>query len=684
MVSTQSRMRGFLAAVIWLSVSLGAALAQDSVPSDATGPAAADSPAVQTDVANDPADAGSDAVVGPSRLGDGAGAPGVQPLLTDSPRATMATFLRLAADMEARLGSYAERQSEFTARRVSAVVTEFIEIVDLSAVPPASRRDVATDTLAYMMDIFGRIEPVALDALPGGDEIAAEGSPASFRVPGTPFRIVRMDEGERQGEFLFGPSTPDVAERFFSRVEHLPLRLETSLPVRSWTRTFPQWTGPMIPAGTALMVPQMLRGFVFDTPIWKIILVGVISLVLAGGIALAHRFLAGPGGWAPAAILRRTVTPALMLAAVVWMGPFLQFQVSPSGDFAAATKVALVIVWYSAWVWLAWLVVKAVVASVMRLRGIEDQGYNADLWRLGATVLALLVSVVIVGDGAAQLGLPVFSILAGLGIGGLAVALAIRPTLENMIGGIILYIDQPVRVGDFCSFGDKSGTIEAIGVRSTRIRALDRTIITIPNAALADMQLVNYARCDRMLIQTTLGLRYETTADQLRFVLVKIREMLHAHPKIDADTVRVRFSGYGASSQDVAIRIYALTDDWNEYFAVQEDALLRIKDIVESAGTGFAFPSQTLYLSRDGGLDEERGSASEAEVQRWRKSGRLPFPRLARARVDALKETLDYPPRGSVEAHHHDEGWDDTTERLSAAHDDDEPEETREKDPAKA
>ena len=650
--------RGLAAVAVWMAVALGAAAAQEGDGSDGT-------PASDGVVTRE-----SPVAAGQARR------PALSPLRTDSPRATMETFLRLASQMEARLDSYSQVKSDFTARRVAAIITEFLEIVDLSEVPPASRRDVANDTLALLMDIFGRIEPVDLDRVPGAEAFPDEG-PASWRVPGTPLRIVRMTEGPRQGEFVFGPRTPVVAARFFPRIEHLPLRQETDLPVRSWTRTFPQWTGPMIPAGTVAAIPQPLREFALDTPIWKIIAIGIVTAVLAAGIGLVHWLVAGPGGRAPLAILRRGVTPILMLAAVAWMGPFLQFQLYPSGTFAAATKVGMVIVWYAALVWLAWLVIKALFAWIVRLRGIDEEGFNADLWRLGGTVVALLVSAVIIGDGATQLGLPVFSVLAGLGIGGLAVALAIRPTLENLIGGIILYTDQPVRVGDFCTFGDKSGTIETIGVRSTKIRALDRTIITIPNAALADMQLVNYAHCDRMLIQTTIGLRYETSAEQLRFVLVRLREMLHAHPKIDADTVRVRFSGYGESSQDIGIRIYALTGDWNEYFAIQEDVLLRMKDIVEGAGTGFAFPSQTLYMTRDGGLDEARGKASEAEVQRWRQRGRLPFPRLARARVDALSGTLDYPPRGSVEAQGEDAGWEESAERLSAAPEEDE--ETRDK-----
>jgi MscS family membrane protein len=238
-------------------------------------------------------------------------------------------------------------------------------------------------------------------------------------------------------------------------------------------------------------------------------------------------------------------------------------------------------------------------------------------------------------------------LLTGLGVGGLAVALAIRPTLENLIGGLILFMDRPVRVGDFCTFGAYTGTVENIGARSTQVRALDRTVISVPNAAFADMQIINWAKCDMMQILTTIGLRYETEPDQLRYVLAKLREMFHAHPKIDRDTVRVRFAGYGASSLDIQIRVYALTREWNEFHAIREDVFLRVNRIVSQSGTGFAFPSQTLYLGRDGGLDEERSRSAVEEVGAWRRSGQLPFPVMADSRIERLAGTLDYPPHGS-------------------------------------
>jgi MscS family membrane protein len=202
-----------------------------------------------------------------------------------------------------------------------------------------------------------------------------------------------------------------------------------------------------------------------------------------------------------------------------------------SGNFLAVVDVLSTILIHAAEVWLFWLIVPALFERIVQARNLEENSFDAHLWGLGARTIGTVISVIIIGKAAQALGLLLYRVVAGLGIGGLAVALAIRPILENLIGGIMLYLDQPIRVGDRCSFGDETGTIEAIGIRSTKLRSIDRTLVTIPNAALADMQLTNWARCDRMRISTTIGLRYETELDQLRYVLVKFREMLHATPR---------------------------------------------------------------------------------------------------------------------------------------------------------
>ena len=261
-----------------------------------------------------------------------------------------------------------------------------------------------------------------------------------------------------------------------------------------------------------------------------------------------------------------------------------------------------------------------------------------------------MAATAIIITGLRDLGVDAIPLLGGLGVGGLAVALAMRPTMENLISGIILFTDKPVREGDFCSFGTMMGTVENIGVRSVRVRALDRTVISIPNAMFANMELINWAMCDTMQISTAIRLRYETSDDQLRHVLVRIREMLHAHPKIGKEPLRVRFAGYGDSSLNIDVMTYALTNDWNDFFAIREDVYLRIKEIITASGTDFALPSQTLYFGKDQGLDEVRSEADEQEVAALRASGKLPFPHGSADRIKELDGTLDYPPLGSVDA----------------------------------
>ncbi|MGA9253805.1 MAG: mechanosensitive ion channel family protein, partial [Roseobacter sp.] len=202
-------------------------------------------------------------------------------------------------------------------------------------------------------------------------------------------------------------------------------------------------------------------------------------------------------------------------------------------------------------------------------------------------------------------------------------------------------------VGDYCTFGAFEGVVERIGVRSTQVRALDRTLITIPNSQFADMELVNWAMCDQMMIYATIGIRYETDSDQFRFVLAEIRRTMHAHPRIDNDTVRVRFDGFGDSSLNIQVRVYAKTREWNDFYAIREDVMFRIKQIVEASGSSFAFPSQTLYMSQDDGLDTDKSAEAIRTVAKWRRQRELPFPGFSAAAREKIDDRLDYPPKGS-------------------------------------
>jgi MscS family membrane protein len=244
-------------------------------------------------------------------------------------------------------------------------------------------------------------------------------------------------------------------------------------------------------------------------------------------------------------------------------------------------------------------------------------------------------------------GFDVTALVAGLGVGGIAIALGAQKTLENVFGGITLFANQPVRVGDVCRFGEKLGIVEEIGLYSTRVRTLERTVVTVPNSEFASLQLENFGVRDKMLYNPTLGLRYETTPEQLRYVLVEVRKMLYAHPKVDPDPARIRFKSFGAYSLDLEIFTYVKSTDINDFLEVAEDLNLRIMDLVAAAGTSFAFPSQTMYFEQGEGIDRDAAREAEKAVQLWRERRELNLPRFPPERIAELRGKIDYPPEGS-------------------------------------
>jgi MscS family membrane protein len=210
--------------------------------------------------------------------------------------------------------------------------------------------------------------------------------------------------------------------------------------------------------------------------------------------------------------------------------------------------------------------------------------------------IATIVAVTVIAVLAMQrLGVPVAGLIAGLGVGGLAIALAAQSTLENFIGGIILYADQPVKVGDFCKFGERRGVVEDVGLRSVKIRTLDRTIVTVPNADFAKLQLENLAERDRVLLRENLRLRYETTREQLQGVMAELESMLKEHERLAEEPLRVRFIGFGEYYLEIELYAYAMTDAWPQFLEIREDVLLKVMNIVERSGTRLALPTEIHY-----------------------------------------------------------------------------------------
>jgi MscS family membrane protein len=249
-----------------------------------------------------------------------------------------------------------------------------------------------------------------------------------------------------------------------------------------------------------------------------------------------------------------------------------------------------------------WLLIKfSDVISDLRLRQLLRRQATGQIAVLALTrrsfkILVMFVAVLLLLRGA---GVNVSAMLAGLGIGGVALALAAQKTLEDFFGGIAIITRKSVRVGDFCQLADQLGTIEDIGLGSTRLRTLARTVVSVPNAKVSQMNLENYSMRDKIWFHHIFGLRYDTSASQMRQVLRQVTEMLRGDPRVEANSARVRLVGFAASSLSLELFAYIRITDYTAFLEAQEDMLLRIMDIVETSGTNIALPAQITYLDRD-------------------------------------------------------------------------------------
>jgi MscS family membrane protein len=514
---------------------------------------------------------------------------------------------------------------------------EAADYLNLSALAPAERQAAGARLARRLKVVLDQELWVDLEALseePEGD--ADDGLPTgidrvgTIETPAGPVEILIERVGAPPGEWKFSRATVAQVPAMYEEFGYGPLRAWLPAPfftIRFLELELWQWVGLLL-----LVVGAWALG------------TGTSLAVISVVRRVARRTKTELDDH----LVRAASSPLVTILAVIlfYAGSFLLGLSVPAQRFLGGLSKGLLVVGFT---WLALRTVDVIAAGFEERAVARADTAAHTVIQMGGRIAKVFLLIIAVLSALQNVGFNITGLVAGLGVGGIAVALAAQKTFENFFGGMSLLVDRPVQVGNFCRFGDKIGTVEEIGLRSTRVRTLDRTLVTVPNSEFSSIQLENFAVRDRIRFYTTLGLRYETTADQLRFTLVKLRELLLAHPKVDLDPARVRFVGYGAYSLDLEIFAYVGTPDWNEFLAIREDLLLRIMDVVEESGSGFAFPSQTLYVGHDDGLHDERSRNAEGQVREWRGRNELPLPDFAAERIEQIHDTLPYPAEGSTQ-----------------------------------
>ena len=559
---------------------------------------------------------------------------------SSSPRQTVKSFVD---NVDKMIDSFAEDYSSETGRRNRAIYgARAVGCLDLSKVPPTVKENAAVETMVLLAEILYRLDLSDLDAEP------AEGEDKNrYQIPNTEIRIVKQTEGPHKGEYLFSSDTVANAKLYYERIKHKPYIKQPSLA--NFYEIYILGPGPWIPLDWILSLPQLFKDFYLGQPLWKWL--ALLVLVSINSVLLIVMFRVGSRKKEEdptAPLWRRLLFPLSGLAVAESSEYLVSHQIRLSGDILFVIETLLTILMLFSTAWLILILGNALANRIISSPRIQSRSIDSHLIRVTFRIITIGLLVLLFLAATKAIGIPLTPVLAGLGVGGIAVALAAQNSVENFLGGLNLFIDRPVRVGDFCKFGDRMGTVEEIGLRCTRVRTLDRTVVSVPNSSFAKMELENYTRRDKIRFCPRVALRLDTTPNQMRYVLVEIRKMLYSHPMVDPEPARVRFVGFGQSSLELDFFVYVKVTDYGQFLEVSEDLNLRILQIIDEAGTGLAVPARRTFMDTDPGLDERRTQHAEREVDNWRQDNRLYLPSFPADVIEELSESISYPETGGT------------------------------------
>ena len=505
------------------------------------------------------------------------------------------------------------------------------EYMDMRYLPPGMSQQDGPELVKQLRYIFSRHIWVDIGAL--SDE------PEGWQNDGLPVYRDSMGSIETSSGVveLYMQRIPDGSGGKEWKISNATVALIPALWQEFGHSEFAERVSQWLPPGHPLGVDNWQWAYLLAFILGLLVVVGVLSCLLrrlgrnsdAGWIRIVQHFLHGPLGIFVYIMLTRSFMLSLGLSMV-----------------ARAIFDSMLLV-YLAYVFLV-IGIVGLIAKVVRGNMVRTGRPEATaIVRPISVVIKMVLVFIVIIMGMDNAGYNVSTIIAGLGISSVAIALAAQKTLENLIGAITIYIARPVQPGDFCRFGDTVGTVEEIGLRSTSLRTLDRTLVVIPNASFAAGEIENFSVRDSIRFHRMLGLRLATTPDQLRFMLARLRELLYAHPAIISASISVRLFNINDYAYMVRLDSRVNSSDFQQYLAIAEDINLRIIDLVVESGTFFAYPSQTIMVEDAAALDSAQRQQVETLVEQWREQDKLPFPQWSDEYVEKIENTLEFPPRGS-------------------------------------
>jgi MscS family membrane protein len=569
----------------------------------------------------------------------------LEPVDTTSPRTTLDGFLAnlnqayaLVMEADAALAASPPTMSKAEARalerKASGLLHRAVDAVDLRRVPAALREEVGEVAALMLKEVLDRMILPPLDAVPNEQAVAAardgvlgsflrSDGPLRWRLPNTEIEIVEINDGDRQGEFLFSAVTMADIHQAYDAVRDLPYRMEafsgTELDYRSpavspgFYEYFVSTPGHLVPrasfSGELIdRLPDWLKTLHGGQTLWQwaalMLTVPAVVSIVTVLVGVTRRLARRIG--APADGFVRMLAPiagALLVSVGV---EFLSGSVHLTGDVLTAVTIigdALVVAFV---VWAVFGLSRAIAESVIaspRTR-IKEDSIDATMWRIGSRILGFLLSVAVLIHGLQVLGADVVPLLAGLGVGGLAVALAAQETLTDIFGALMILADRPYRIGHWVVIGEYEGTVQSIGIRSTRIRTFYDSVLTIPNSKAVTSVVDNMGMREYRRIKTNIGIRYDTPPERVEAFLEGIKRIIQTNPTTRKDYFHVVLNDFGPDYLRILLYCFVEVPDWSAELVERQRILLEIIRLAAALDVQFAFPTQTLEIETFPGQPE--------------------------------------------------------------------------------
>ena len=520
----------------------------------------------------------------------------LEPVDTSSPRAVLEGFL---TDMDVVWGIIYATGGDTRDKlpEVNMLAGRILRRLDLSDVAPTARAEEGYDSASHLYETLNRINLPPLSEIPGAGDFPPGG--AEWRIPHTEITIMRRPDSDRPDEFLFSRSTVARANDFFALVQNLPYTRD--VPVENILDLRRIEGGWMVPSGLIRSLPGPLLTTVFGQALWKLIAFAVMLILIALLLLGIQRLTRAPeSALNVRTYVSRMIPPAALLAALPIAVYMTTEQINIVGDLAQGVRFAADIVSIIAGTWVVWLACLALAEILIATPRVNTNSLNAQLLRLTARVAGIVLGLTVIFIGANRIGLPLLGVLAGVGVGGLAIALAAQDSLKNLLGSLMIFMDQPYRPGQRIIVEGQDGFVEQIGLRSTRIRQMGGSLITIPNEKMARLDVENIG--ERTFMRRVLNIRIpiNTAPEKMERALAIITGLLENHEGMKPELpARVFFSEINPDSLNIFVMYWFHPPKRWKFFEFNQWVNFEILRRFAAEDIEFAYPTTTTRLVGD-------------------------------------------------------------------------------------